>query len=746
GNITETVNSLGAVGRYTWTAEGDPLSRSLPDGLSESWEWDAERNLLSHTSTAGQVTRFEYGPFALPVARTDPDGASYRFEYTSQLQLRTVHTAHGQTWDYEYDSTGNLIAEADFNGTRQFYMFDPAHQVTGRSNEAGQETFYGRDVLGRLTERVSGTDRYRYSYNGLGQLEHAEGPGVVMDYARDGVGRIVSETVNGRLLATSFDANGRVVARTTPTGAISEWERDAAGRVVRMRSGADELEFSYDTEGNEISRKLGGSAVLTQSFDTLGRLTAQHIWSLDSRVQGAGNPSANSRRALQSRTYAYGRSGFPERVTDQLRGDHGFTLDQAGRVLRVQGATWHEAYAYDALGNVIEANVPSPDRDGETSGLREFDGSRLRRNGRTLYEYDQAGRLVRKRRRTLSGQTKTWKFEWSADDNLVTVETPANGVWRYSYDPLGRRVAKRHESGDSAGNRGPEETWFTWDGQLVAEQARVSAGGQVKALTWDYRPGTYRPVAQVSRTLSDAAGQREIDREFFAIVTDMVGVPQELIAPNGEISWSTARTTIWGEVNHGGDSGIECPLAFPGQYHDDETGLNYNLNRFYDPETAAYLTPDPLGLAGSENPHRYVTNPVAWIDPLGLKKVYVNDGGRFGDFNPGEKGDGLTPHHMPQDALHFLPRDEGGAIVMSHEDHKLTRTYGARGGVTAKSDKGLPFRDVLQKDLRDVRGIGESQHGDRKYFEPGIKKVLKHYEDKGLLTKQDVKDLSCPYS
>ena len=57
---------------------------------------------------------------------------------------------------------------------------------------------------------------------------------------------------------------------------------------------------------------------------------------------------------------------------------------------------------------------------------------------------------------------------------------------------------------------------------------------------------------------------------------------------------------------------------FPGQYHDDETGLHYNLHRYYSPETAAYLTPDPLGLNPSPNDHAYVRNPIAYSDPLGL--------------------------------------------------------------------------------------------------------------------------------
>ncbi|WP_245245330.1 RHS repeat-associated core domain-containing protein, partial [Streptomyces palmae] len=61
-----------------------------------------------------------------------------------------------------------------------------------------------------------------------------------------------------------------------------------------------------------------------------------------------------------------------------------------------------------------------------------------------------------------------------------------------------------------------------------------------------------------------------------------------------------------------------CPLRFPGQYADPETGFHYNYFRHYDPETARYITPDPLGLVPAPNPAAYVHNPHTWTDPLGL--------------------------------------------------------------------------------------------------------------------------------
>ena len=56
----------------------------------------------------------------------------------------------------------------------------------------------------------------------------------------------------------------------------------------------------------------------------------------------------------------------------------------------------------------------------------------------------------------------------------------------------------------------------------------------------------------------------------------------------------------------------------PGQYFDDETGLHYNLFRYYAPECGRFVSQDPIGLRGGLNLYQYAPNPIRWIDPLGL--------------------------------------------------------------------------------------------------------------------------------
>jgi RHS repeat-associated protein len=196
----------------------------------------------------------------------------------------------------------------------------------------------------------------------------------------------------------------------------------------------------------------------------------------------------------------------------------------------------------------------------------------------------------------------------------VAVTAPDGTAWRYLYDPLGRRVAKQHVS---ASGEVLKETRFSWDGAVLAEQSEgLDADGRELVTTWDYHPGTFTPLAQATRTSLRDAPQEVIDEQFCSIITDLTGTPTELITADGTLAGYQQRT-LWGNTLWH-PSGQTTPLRFPGQYADPETGLHYNNQRYYDPITGAYLTPDPLGLSPAPNPHTYVPNPHVLTDPLGL--------------------------------------------------------------------------------------------------------------------------------
>ncbi|MFF9177084.1 RHS repeat-associated core domain-containing protein, partial [Streptomyces sp. NPDC014793] len=161
----------------------------------------------------------------------------------------------------------------------------------------------------------------------------------------------------------------------------------------------------------------------------------------------------------------------------------------------------------------------------------------------------------------------------------------------------------------------------------LCEQTTTSADlPHPVTLTWDHQG--LRPLAQTERITTSDTTQDEIDSRFFAIVTDLVGTPSELIDETGTIAWRT-RSTLWGTTAWAANSTAYTPLRFPGQYYDPETGLHYNYFRHYDPETARYITPDPLGLTPTPNPASYVHNPHTSSDRLGLAPDECENGGSW---------------------------------------------------------------------------------------------------------------------
>ena len=45
-----------------------------------------------------------------------------------------------------------------------------------------------------------------------------------------------------------------------------------------------------------------------------------------------------------------------------------------------------------------------------------------------------------------------------------------------------------------------------------------------------------------------------------------------------------------------------------GQYLDRETGLHYNIFRYYDPDIGRFTQTDPIGLRGGYNLYQYAPN------------------------------------------------------------------------------------------------------------------------------------------
>ena len=592
GRIVAATDPLGNTIRVGWTTDGQVEWVERSDGRRESWTFDADGGVVSHTDSDGTIHSLAATHFGLVTRRTTADGRTHAFAYDTEKRLTAVTNPLGQVWEYTYDAVGHLVREVDFDDRALEYAYDAAGQLAARSNGAGETVRFARDPLGRITAFGVGEDLTTYAYDAAGNLNRTVNAHAEVHREHDPMGRITSETVNGRTVTYRYDLLGRRTERRTPSGIISTWSYGPTDMPESLVVAGNRTTFDHDLLGHETARRVGDRLTLDQDWDGTGRAVRRRA------ISGAPDRAAT----ILERRYAYTSGDLLTEIRDLTTGVRRLGLDPTGRVTSVTADGWTERYAYDALGNLTQAATPVTEPDDEE---RDFTGTRLRRAGRTTFEYDAQGRVIRTTRRLLNGQRRVRAFTWNTYDQLVATVTPDGEQWRYLYDAAGRRIGKQRLAAGSVA----AEIHFTWDVVNLVEQTTLDGA----VTTWEYAPGSHRAVAQLDRD----ARQTEVDATFHAIVTDLVGTPTELLTLDGDIAWQQ-RITLWGLPATRSATSVDCPLRFPGQYADAETGWYYNHFRHYDPRTGRYTAPDPLGLSPSPNPTAYVPNPTALADPLGL--------------------------------------------------------------------------------------------------------------------------------
>lgn len=571
GRPTLVEDRTGRAWRYIHDLRGKLVTRIDPDGLHIEFEYDKRGNLIAFKNRLGGVSQYRYGGLNKIVQTVDAGGNSVRYEYEPiRERLVRVVNERGETLVIDLDLLSRPVSVIGFDGAVTRFDYDAGGRRTRMRLADESMITYAYDAANRLIEWCGSDGSFaRYVYDLAGMLiEAVNEDGRIRRY-HNKAGYLELEDQNGIVVQYGYDYLGQRLWRINDvTQRAVRYTYDDLGRLTKI---SDDLgmrqTFIYDRLSRLIRRDFSGGAFEQYEYNIHGKV------SLHTVVDGGG-------QCLCRRTYSYDAVGSIKEVRN-LEGDttaYDYTANQQLDAARENDVV-SEKFEYDATGNL---------RYSSSLGTLEYaPGNRLLEAGSLEYVYNAAGRLSEVRG---GGQNRALSYD--AAGRLRSVQSGNGSTIRYSYDALGRRTIKNVDGAT---------TRFVWDEMtLMLEKADVSP-----VTEYAFVPGFFFPLTQWN------------GEAHYHYVLHPAGLPLEMLDGRGDLAWRGAYSTF-GALISATANGARNPLRLQGQYEDAETGLHYNLYRYYDPLTSRYITPDPFGLLGSLNTYEYGLNPLNWMDPFGL--------------------------------------------------------------------------------------------------------------------------------
>ena len=615
GQLIASEDAEGNITRREWNNAGLLSAVIHPDGSRESLVWNERGQLTGWRDPLESEVRWAYNALGLPVSLTDRIGRVRQWRYDPRGNLLRLDNGNGAEYRFTYDAVGRPLSETRPDETVRHMEWDArgflcALEENGRPAADGgiarRVQQFSYDDSGLLIGRTQRHAEYRYVRDLSGQITRirrtptADGValGIESDeiaYRHDDAGRVLSESGINGAVGYEWDALSNLTGLTLPGEQKLAWLHYGSGHVSAIRFGQQLVtEFTRDRLHREIRRTQGAREQLRQ-YDSLGRRTLQRS-ELSTEV-------ALPEQAILERLYRYTARGELSGVSDTLRGEVDYGYDAEGRLLKHYEARQGHSraqFSYDAADNLAANDDAVPVTD-----------NRLQHWQALFMKYDHWGNLV-SRRNGLYEQ----HYAYDAENRLVSARgTGPEGRFeaRYHYDALGRRTRKIVTTA-----HGTTETRFLWQGyRLLQEQQQTGL-----CSTYIYDPNeAWSPLARVDHLRDQSSG------EIYWFNTDLNGAPLEVTDERGAVRWS-GQYGSFGEVRHQSEGFSRVvnrtamahqPLRYAGQYADGETGLHYNLFRYYDPQVGRFIVQDPIGLAGGNlNLYNYAPNSLLWIDPMGL--------------------------------------------------------------------------------------------------------------------------------
>jgi len=646
----------------SFAIRSNQLASTQPETLTVATVYDSGGLVRRVTRTAqpdtahlgSLVTRMGYDPAGRKVADTATDGAADTYQYDAASHLAQHNTRDSMSVSYQYDAAGELtlrvlsfgISPDTIAFDQRFPLWAP-HDFTSQAQDRSVFTY---DAAGRMVTADNPSADVHRTYLPNGALltdTLVIHPWTPQDGLDDVYPHAYTYDLDGRRRAmsglggdtVSLDAAGRVTTIADLHGHAFQYHYDSLDRpdVVTYPNGGH-LIRRYDVQ-DEVTRRIeldpAGDTVHndTLTYDARGKVL-HAVGKTEEDFEGysaLGTLWASMRENMQFRSL--------------VENDERFVADAMGNV--VMRSVSRSSGGTPTVDSTINVYVPGTGRLLATHGLVSSDtilytpaGERAVSVSAPMglnavpsegdhYYYRADGLLVAIDHRSciLLGHNCTF-------DAFVGSEKPTGAFEEYHYDALGRRVMVRTLTDSICGVAPCVNALMdvVYDGNKIAAESRVAV-----------TPGDSVAAGEDDKQIHPPEPPNGAGAAFYGLVEYLNG--PEMDAPLVIQNIVVYRT--WRGVVDSGQCLGSCgagTITYPGASYEayltlipalqsaptgwhgtlfdegqDDGGLMYRRNRYYDPATGQFTQEDPIGLAGGLNVYGFAGgDPITYSDPFGL--------------------------------------------------------------------------------------------------------------------------------
>ena len=601
-HVAGVTDTEGNTVSYEWDETTD-LLKSLTDGRGNkiSYRYDAAQRLsaVSQKVTIGNAQK------------TVTNAYTYKNDRLASI------SHNGFAYGFTYDAFGNMLrASIDKKETDAEYSHELVRYEYEEKNGNLAKTIY------------SNGDYIRYEYDSMDRIQmsyyhsaSASAEKRMNHYVYDRSGNLakVQAYLAGKTYDLEYDFLDRLMRVTDESGQRYQYFYDANNNMTELRVYSDEYgtktNYSYDKDSRETKTKIMSGKERTVTYDSCGRVVktewnttspltvAYGYYSPDKQVGTLPRKITVGSRIL---SYTYDANGNITAITDTKGSStvkESYVYDELNRLIRENSQTQKKTftYEYDLGGNLVKVceypyttgTLPTKPSATETGTFGQVWRDKLMKWNGVVMQYDSIGNMTQK------GNTT---FTWTQGRKLESVN---NGKKiRYYYDHAGNRVKKTVDN---------VTTEYCMAGDLL-----VTEKGEGRRI-WYYYDSAANPVSmRVSG--KDYFYVRNLQNDVIALIDDT----GETVVEYKYNSWGKILSITGSKA---GTIGKTNPFRYRGYYYDEETGMYYLKNRYYDPEIRRFISADSY-ISGFNSTMCNVfcycgNNPVSNSDPEGtfFKKI-----------------------------------------------------------------------------------------------------------------------------